>query len=110
MTLFQGIHKNIANRHKCGDTFLRKIVLCCMLGDFFSKKGSLQQNIPFSENCVISWQFLAKKQKSQTKLLKKMESIVIRTLPLRESQEDSNGDNEMYYNYFLDFFFLYHFP
>jgi hypothetical protein len=26
-----------------------------MLGDFFSKKGSLQQNIPFSENCVTSW-------------------------------------------------------
>jgi hypothetical protein len=49
---------------------------------FFSKKGSLQQNIPFLENYVTSWQFLAKKQKSQTKLLKKMESIVICTLPL----------------------------
>ncbi len=39
-----------------------------------------------------------------------MESIVIPTLPLQESQEDSNGDNEMYYNYFLDFVFLYHLP
>jgi hypothetical protein len=37
-----------------------------------------------------------------------MESIAIPTLPLQESQEDSNGDNDMYY--FLDFFFLYHLP
>jgi hypothetical protein len=39
-----------------------------------------------------------------------MESIVMPTLPLQESQENSNGDNEMYYNYFLDFVFLYHLP
>jgi hypothetical protein len=38
-----------------------------------------------------------------------MESIVP-ILPLQESQEDSNGDNDMYYNYVLDFFFLYHLP
>ncbi len=89
MTLFQGFHKTIASTHKCGDTLLGEIVLCCMLGDFFSKKGNLQQNIPLLENCVTPWQILAKNKKSQTKLLKKMESIVIPTLPLQESQEDS---------------------
>jgi hypothetical protein len=48
VTLCQGIHKTIANRHKFDDTPLWKIVLCCMLGDVLSKKGNLQQNIPFS--------------------------------------------------------------
>jgi hypothetical protein len=41
----------------------RKTEFRRLLGELFSEKGNLWQNIPFSENCVAFWRSFAQKKK-----------------------------------------------
>jgi hypothetical protein len=51
MTLFQGTFRIVASRHKCGNSFIRKIDLYRLLGNVFFRKENLQLNISLKK-CV----------------------------------------------------------
>jgi hypothetical protein len=52
MTLFQGTFRIMDSRHKCGNSFLKKIDLYRPLGKKIFRKENLLQNISFKIMCV----------------------------------------------------------
>jgi hypothetical protein len=59
-TLFQRTFKIACNRHKCGNTLIKEIVIFVAFRP--PKKGIYNKTLCFEKNCVIFWQCFIQKE------------------------------------------------